>query len=309
MTFTSIENNFVIVLNQQAPKKSEVFRGNQKPHLNKSLRSAIMKCSRLKNVLNCYFDSVTDSLDLFPCSTQTEYKNTDALQNILKRFQNHASSIKIKQLVNKQAKFFFQPVSVYTVKDVIEGLPSNKTTAEEIPIKILKENGFTFEYLTSCVNEAILSGKFPDSLKLSNIVPVHKKKDPTDKCNYRPLSILSLLSNVFLNELLCGFCKAHSTQRALFKFLQAWQKELDNSGFIGTILLDLSKSHDCLPHNLLIAKLGGYGLDRSSLRLLMDYLNSCKQQKKLVNPTASGLTLNREFRKVPYWDPYYSTYL
>ena len=73
----------------------------------------------------------------------------------------------------------FQPVSV---KKVIEGLPSNKATAGEIPIKIFKENGFTFEYLTSCVNEATSSSKFPDSLKLSNIVPVHKKKDPTDKC-------------------------------------------------------------------------------------------------------------------------------
>ena len=52
MTFTFFENNFVIVLNQQAPKKSEVFRGNQKPHLSKSLRSAIMKCSRLKNKAN-----------------------------------------------------------------------------------------------------------------------------------------------------------------------------------------------------------------------------------------------------------------
>ena len=65
------------------------------------------------------------------------------------------------------------------MKEVIEGLPSNKATAGEIPIKILKESGFTFEYLTSCVNEAILSSKFPDSLKLSNIVPVYKKKDPT----------------------------------------------------------------------------------------------------------------------------------
>ena len=110
----------------------------------------------------------------------------------MKRFNNHPSLIKIKQLVNNQAKFSFQPVSVYTVKEVIEGLPSNKATAGEIPIKILKESGFTFEYLTSCVNEAILSGKFPDSLKLSNIVPVHKKKDPTDKCNYRLVSILPL---------------------------------------------------------------------------------------------------------------------
>ena len=48
--------------------------------------------------------------------------------------------------------------------------------------------------------------------------------------------------NNFLKELLCGFRKAHSTQHALFKLLQAWQKEQDNSGFIGTILVVLSKA-------------------------------------------------------------------
>ena len=164
----------------------------------------------------------------------------------MERFHNHPSLIKIKQLVNNQAKFSFQPVSVHTLKEVIVVLPSNKATAGEIPIKILKESGSTFEYLTSCVNEAISSDKFPDSLKLSNTVPVHKKKDPTDKCNYRPVSILLLLSKVFektmydqlyiymnnfLNGLLCRFRKAHSTQDALFKLMQAWQKELDNSGF------------------------------------------------------------------------------
>ena len=77
--------------------------------------------------------------------------------------------------------------------------------------------------------------------------------------------------NNILKELLCGFRKPHSTH-ALFKLLQAWQKELDNSGFIGTILVGLSKAYDCLPHDLLIAKLEAYGLDRSSLRLLLDYL-------------------------------------
>ena len=110
----------------------------------------------MTDVVNVYFDPVTDLLDLFSWSTQTDNKNTDALQNILKRFHNHPSLIKIKQLVNNQAKFSFQPVSVYTVKEVIEGLASNKPTTGEIPIKILKESEFTFEYLTSCVNEAIL---------------------------------------------------------------------------------------------------------------------------------------------------------
>ena len=87
--------------------------------------------------------------------------------------------------------------------------------------------------------------------------------------------------NNFLNELLCGIRKAHSTQHALFKLLQAWQKELGNSGFIGFIFVDLSKAYDCLPHDLLIAKLQAYGHDRSSLRLLMDYLNSRKQRTKV----------------------------
>ena len=84
----------------------------------------------------------------------------------------------------------------------------------------------------------------------------------------------------FLNEL-------------LFKLLEAWHKELDNWGSIGTILMDLSKAYDYLPHDLLIAKLGAYVLDRSSLRLLMDYLNSRKQQRKV----GSSYT---EFRIVPY---------
>ena len=79
--------------------------------------------------------------------------------------------------------------------------------------------------------------------------------------------------NNFLNELLCEFRKANSTQHTLLKMLQAWQKELDNSRFIGTILMDLSKAYDCLPHDPLIARLEAYGLHRLSLRILMYYLN------------------------------------
>ena len=82
------------------------------------------------------------------------------------------------------------------VKDIVNDLSSNKATVGEIPLKILKECDFSLQFFTNCINEAI-KNKFPDSLKLSNIVPVHKKKDPTDKANYRPVSILPLLSKVF----------------------------------------------------------------------------------------------------------------
>ena len=78
------------------------------------------------------------SLDLFSWCTHSDNENTDPLENILKRFHNHLSLIKIKQLVSNQAKFSFQTVSVHTLKEVIEGLPPNKPTAGEIPTKILK---------------------------------------------------------------------------------------------------------------------------------------------------------------------------
>ena len=38
----------------------------------------------------------------------------------------------------------------------------------------------------------------------------------------------------------------------------SWQKELDNSGCVGAILMDLSKAYGCIQHNLLIAKLKEY---------------------------------------------------
>ena len=56
----------------------------------------LLKNKKIADVFNSYFDSVTDSLDLFSWSTQTDNKNTDALQNILKRFHNHSSLIKIR---------------------------------------------------------------------------------------------------------------------------------------------------------------------------------------------------------------------
>ena len=50
--YQTFETNFVDTLNNQAPKKSKIFRGNQKPHINKILRNAIMKLIQLKNKAN-----------------------------------------------------------------------------------------------------------------------------------------------------------------------------------------------------------------------------------------------------------------
>ena len=68
-------------------------------------------------------------------------------------------------------------------------LSSDKVSADEIPIKILKESTFCFPELTNCINESLTNN--------SNITPVFEKLDPSDKANYRPVSILPLVSKVF----------------------------------------------------------------------------------------------------------------
>ena len=58
---------------------------------------------------------------------------------------------------------------------------------------------------------------------------------------------------------------------------------LDNSGAIAAVVMDLSKAYDCIPHDLLIAKLYAYGPDNSALNLLHSYLSNRKQRVKANN--------------------------
>ena len=84
------------------------------------------------------------------------------------------------------------------------------------------------------------------------------------------------MDNCF-NRPLCDFREPHSTRYALIRLIQSWQKELYQSGFVGTILMDLSKAYDCLPHDLMVAKLEAYNLAKEGLQLISDYLSYRKQ--------------------------------
>ena len=85
----------------------------------------------------------------------------------------------------------------------------------------------------------------------------------------------------FLNHLLCGVCKAHSTQHALYRLIQSWQKKFDESTFVGTMLMDLSRACDCVTHDLMVAKLEASGLGKESLQLISDYLSYRKHRTKI----------------------------
>ena len=95
-------------------------------------------------------------------------------------------------------------------------------------------------------------------------------------------------ANQVLSNLLCGFHAGYSTQHALFRLIEFCRKKLDENYTIGMVLMDLSKAYDCLPHDLLIAKLEAYGFGIHSLRLTASYLSNRKQRVK-IGSTGSDL--------------------
>ena len=256
----------------------------------------LLKNEEVAKEFNQYFRHITDSLDLYEFPDVRVCEGRDDIDNIVHKFRNHLSIIKINERYKVKGNFSFRLATTKEIKTIIRDLPTNKAAGGEITVNVLKKSKFSFNELTICVNYALINGKFPITLKNANVTSVHKKDDPTDKTNFRPISVLPLLSKVFerviynqlgkymdtfLNKLLCGFRKAHSTQHAVFKLLQRWQNELDNSGLVGTILMDLSKAYDCLPHDLIIAKFEAYGLSKSSLSLLLYYLTLRTQRVKI----------------------------
>ena len=78
-----------------------------------------------------------------------------------------------------------------------------------------------------------------------------------------------------------GYRKGYSTQHALIALLEKWKVTMDNHGYAGSIIMDLSKAFDTINHELLVAKLDAYGFDRESLKLIMRAESEGSPKKKL----------------------------
>ena len=65
------------------------------------------------------------------------------------------------------------------------------------------------------------------------------------------------------------------------RLIEHWKKALDENFVAGTVLMDLSKAFDCIPHDLLIAKLHAYGFSQKRVTFIYSYLKRRKQNVKI----------------------------
>ena len=121
------------------------------------------------------------------------------------------------------------------------------------------------------INTSTPTSKFPSDLNITDVILVSK----LSKENYSPISFLPNIYKVYerclydqiskyfktrFSKLQCGFRKGYSAQHCLLAMTEKWKTEL---------LTDLSKVFDCIPHDLIIAKLAAYGFDTNALTLFM----------------------------------------
>ena len=263
--------------------------------------------AKIAKVFNDFFTNITKSLHIYkwpsPSGLEVEPQN---IVDIIEKYRTHPSILKIKENISCQA-FSFQHVMPEDVLKAINKLRASKKSRGKIPVKTIKLlTKVNLYYLTDCINNNISEEKFPDDLKLADISAIFKADDPTSKECYRPISILEAYSKVYerllatqinafmkdkLSPKLCAYREGHSAPQLLLKLVDRWRKCLDKSGVVGTILMDLSKAFDSLPHDLLVAKLEAYGFSHAALKLMLNYLSNRFQRVKIGSTFSEWLKI------------------
>ena len=120
--------------------------------------------------------------------------------------------------------------------------PKNTCIENDIPTKILVgSNDIVGQYLLNIYNTSKDSQKYPLSLKVADVTPIHKAKERILLSNYRPVSLILIVSKLFerkmsdqissyiedfLSPYLFGYRKGHSTEHCLTIMIEAWKKPL-----------------------------------------------------------------------------------
>ena len=201
-----------------------------------------------------------------------------------------------KYLKNRnQFELIIAHISHEEVMTIINALPNKSTGPTSIPLRLLKDVAdLIITPLCHIINLSFTSGIFPDILKVSKVVAIHKGGSTEEVNNFRPISLLSIFDKIIeklmhkrlydffeehniLYKFQFGFRKKMSTGHSLVEITEEIKESIDEGKFGCGIFIDLKKAFDTVNHKILLTKLEHYGVRGALLKWFESYLTNRKQ--------------------------------
>ena len=178
----------------------------------------------------------------------------------------------------------------------LSSLNVSKATGQDgISARFIKDaSGVIAKPITHIINLSLVKGEVPNDFKIAKVNPLFKKGDRNCESNYRPVSVLPVISktierivfdqlhsyldkNNLIYKFQSGFRKSYSTESALAFLSDSIKFNMDNGLYTGMVLIDLQKAFDTVDHEILIQKLSAIGANENAISWFKSYLSERKQ--------------------------------
>ena len=237
----------------------------------------------------------------------------------LKEPVTYSNHTKLKEFCQtklpEDVKFTIPSIQKEKVLKFLSTIDINKATGSDmIGPRLLKVAApYIADEVTFICNHSIINSVFPSKWKEAKVTPLFKNGPHEEVNNYRPISILPVLSKVLekhvhesLSEFLhtynllhktqSGFRTQHSCETALVNMIDLWMNAIDSGKMVGVVLVDFKKAFDLVDHQILIDKLKIYGIKGEALSWFNTYLTNRKQQVAINN-------CKSDFKQISYGVP------
>lgn len=204
--------------------------------------------------------------------------------------------------IPQNTSFEIQQIEKQNVETFLKTIDISKATGlDNIGPRLLKLAASVIaDSITFICNCSIKQSLFPDKWKNAKVSPLHKTGPSEDVNNFRPISVLPVLSKILekhvhvslmdyltefhlLHSTQSGFRTAHSCETALVHMIDKWLNSMDNGKLIGVVMVDFKKAFDLVDHQILMQKLKIYGLGENALNWFSTYLLNRNQRVSINN--------------------------
>ena len=251
---------------------------------------------------NCSSNNLNQPLVVNGKSISNNYEKANALNEyFVKQSQLDADSSTLP-IPNPLTQESLTTISINAseVKEILSTLDTTKACGHDgITPKMLKMTASTIApSLAMLFNYSLRTKSFPDIWKLAHVSPLFKKGDPTDRKNYRPISLLCILGKVFeriifkyifnflinnnkISKVQAAYTPGSSTEYQLLEIYHSIVSAMDDRKLVRYVFCDCSKAFDRVWHDGLLFKLNDIGIRGSLHEWLRSYLSN-RTQKVVV---------------------------